>query len=1375
MLEVSLPLRFPTSHSDDFDIYNQRDTFSDSADSFDDNDLSSSDIVIPSADENMPIIVQAFPAIAASSITTVPTAPTLSLRDKLIQIKKTEKANISKYTRDQYFKNLIDRSIDYDIDGNLIVSYLEQNGVTKDQIDSYNYMIEKQIPAIISNSVCRADLNTYFKFFNVKIVTSGIVPQQAREKGLSYLLKVTAQIGHFNNDGTIVKNSIPTKQIEIVEIPILIGSNYDNLKIRQYTETELLKYGECIFDPGAYVIYNGKEKIILQQEKLRANHVLIFKDKKSYVCQINCVTLKGSRTIKLQYNALCQSIRLNIQEFIGSNDSINVFQAFRLLEKKYDDHGECVTGQITVDEIIAYILEFVKPEWRSKVLISLQGTRCELLARDNNRDNKVDGDYYDVYTNNLYVTKNHKKQTTNNRILKGKEMDKYVDQVLAFFLFPNISPNDVHEEYDQLMLNESKKMLLGIMVARYAEFLAGLRPADDRDLWKNKRLVGSAFMIRQLFRTLWDKFVAKINESICKKKNIEPDHIASFVTNSTHNKISDELSTSFTSGKWGCSKQTKQDNVTDETDRGESVLSFTSQATKSTAQIKKKAKNPKARRVQPDQGSLICPVNCTNGETIGLTKFKALGCEVTIDTGEVTPLSYIENKKYSENDVLNYGAPIDTDIISLCVTKHHTDCCLINSRPLGWCNGKLLRLKLTNLRRGGRLHHSVGLIHIAEDSLFLICTDGDRIMSPFIVVDKYNVPTINHNDNQYRSFSELLDIGVIEWLDVLESNHHAIVCYSNNHLNDINGQKQMLVHTIRNMMDDLDDNYSDELAELIENEKLKLKRLLVKKYTHSSVNPNLSLGVAASTIPYIVHNPAPRNAFQAGMLMQAMASNHCNNNLHFPTTGRISMYPTMPICSTETQNVFGLNTLPTGNMVIVAILTDDCNEEDAVVIKKEALERGLFGYTVVFSYGTIVKKADTLTNSHKIEEKTYLPAEPLPGHKMENYAHLDENGIVRVGSPVVAGDCLVCKVRISSASARGTKGKKTNFSELEREDNSIYVERYQDGVIDTVLVTELDNGNIMINIKVARYGSPTKQDKVATTQAQKSTIGKIKCAKDMPYTAQGVTPDIIINPHALPKRMTIATIIEMITSKYGALAGELVNAASFKDKAGAIESYGQILKLFGYPADGSEKMYYQSGDEILTCNVMIGPIYYQLLKHQVMNKYQVRGTGQRDLIRRLPVQGRKKNGGGRAGEQEVFGMLAHGAPNMINNRTAGLCDPTKDILCQQCNNVATIDLTRGRVICHYCSKNNCEENCVYSVSNSVHTFNVFAYFAATLGIKVGHIFSDDKVEMIEEAVAVVDPDLDFDDEEIFEEEEEELDGLEGEEDGLDGEEDNDYI
>lgn len=411
---------------------------------------------------------------------------------------------------------------------------------------------------------------------------------------------------------------------------------------------------------------------------------------------------------------------------------------------------------------------------------------------------------------------------------------------------------------------------------------------------------------------------------------------------------------------------------------------------------------------------------------------------------------------------------------------------------------------------------------------------------------------------------------------------------------------------------------------------------------------------------FVTHN--------CNMGRQSLGIYNSAHTYRFDTTAKLLQYPSRPLFETQMYDILGLNNMPAGNMVILALATyDGYNQEDALIFKKGAIERGLFMSTVYHSITTTYRPSGHI-RKRQAREVLGIPDTNVRRNHPGIYHALGPDGIARIDSTIKAGDCLVGKTRLIDGKA---------------EDASTYATMDQIGTVDRIMHS---GKNHIIKIKIRQLRTPQRGDKFASRHAQKSTIGRIVNDADMPFTRSGMSPDLIMNPHAIPSRMTLGQIIEIITSKHAALAGERVNATSYNNFD--VGEFRRSLSKYGFNSDGYETMIDGRTGKEFKSQIFIGPCYYQALKHQVSDKISSRSVGSIDAMTRQPVGGRTRGGAQRMGEMEQDATISHGAGAIINERFCISSDAYKSVYCATCGTPAVSSLDRKKYSCRTCEGGN---------------------------------------------------------------------------------------
>lgn len=422
------------------------------------------------------------------------------------------------------------------------------------------------------------------------------------------------------------------------------------------------------------------------------------------------------------------------------------------------------------------------------------------------------------------------------------------------------------------------------------------------------------------------------------------------------------------------------------------------------------------------------------------------------------------------------------------------------------------------------------------------------------------------------------------------------------------------------------------------------------------IDPSMILGVCASIIPFPDHSQSPRNCYQSSMGKQALGV-PCLNFTHRTDTKLYVMdTPMKPIVSTKAADFLKFNDMPSGQMAIVAITTKEgFNQEDSVCLNKSAIDRGLFRLTC---YHTITKKEEKMNNCIEVIE---LPKMEIRKNKY-NYSYLDERGIVRPGSPVKIDDVIIGKT-LTRISKDDTDEKK---------DVSVAIKSGEEGVVHRVHFMTNTNGYKMVKIVIRNVKIPEVGDKFASRAAQKGTCGMVFSQEDMPFTADGITPDLIINPHCIPSRMTINQLLECVLSKKCVMKGQYGDATPFSENSvNIVDELCNELQSCGYERHGLETMFNPYTGEEMRAKIFIGPTFYQRLKHMVSDKIHSRAKGQVTALHRQPLEGRSRDGGLRFGEMERDAMISQGVAEFLKERLFHMSDPYTTTVCSLCGMIAS--------------------------------------------------------------------------------------------------------
>jgi DNA-directed RNA polymerase II subunit RPB2 len=1136
----------------------------------------------------------------------------------------------------------------------LIESYFKHKHLkqlVKHQLESYNYFVNNQIQQTIEmfnpllivsdhdyikeHNLHRLEIEITFENFSIyrpqiyenNGSTKIMFPQEARLRNFSYssAMTIDLNIKYTVRNGENYKNVLNyQKKIKNVHIGKLpIMLKSDLCVLNQYKHLDHNETGECYMDPGGYFIINGSEKTCISQERAAEN-------------QIYCFNIEKNNN-KWSWKAEMKCI--------PDWKCISPKQITMYIASRNNGYGNAIYLQIPRIKIpIPLFIIF-----RAFNIISDKEI-CELIVLNIDNENMkkmLSALKASIIDANKYMTKESAiKFIVNNVIYTPMNMDKETGSKKKYDFAMEVLSNDI---FPHCKTETQKIYMLGYMTNMLLQTSFGWLQESDRDSYMNKRVDLTGPLLNNLLRNYFNKLVKDMKKQIIREINTgswkSNDDYENIITKTNIYKIiksttiEQGIKRALATGDFGI-KQINSNKVgVAQVLNRLTYLSSLSHLRRVNTPIDKSGKLVPPRRLHNSTWGFLCPAETPEGQSIGIVKNLAYLAHITINSNSSGLYDYILPIIQSLDTYTGSYKDLD-DFAKV----------FINGSWVGFTNDpEKVYATLKDKKYKGIINIYTSIIFNSKLKEIRVCNDAGRITRPLLKV-KHNKILYTNSIIQKIKDDELnwddlvvgikLEDSIIEYVDSYEQNN-AMIAMKAVDLANNNNNNNNIYH-----------------------------------YSHCEIHPSTIFGILASCIPFPDSNQSPRNTYQSAMGKQAIGMYVTNYDNRMDKTAYVLTYPMRPLVETRIMNIIKLNNIPSGQQVIVAIASHSgYNQEDSLLFNQGSIDRGLFLATIYHTEKDEDKKLFGTEEVRCKPDKT-----KTKNIKFGNYDKLTPQGIMKENTLIEDRDIIIGKV-IPIKENKNDFTKSVKFS-----DGSISHRTHEESYVDKNYIETNGDGYNFCKVRIRNFRKPVIGDKFSSRHGQKGTIGNIIPEQDMPFTANGLKPDIIINPHAIPSRMTIAQLKETLLGKVLLEMGLFGDGTSF----GEFDISNIIDKLndLGYESKGNELMYNALTGEQLTMNIFIGPAFYQRLKHMVNDKQHSRSIGPMVNLTRQPAEGRSRDGGLRFGEMERDCMISHGASRFTKGRIYDASDAFSVFVCNKCGLIASFNNKEHIHYCNTCGNRN---------------------------------------------------------------------------------------
>jgi DNA-directed RNA polymerase II subunit RPB2 len=1136
---------------------------------------------------------------------------------------------------------------------------------TKHHIDSYDQFLGKDLPALIRAAnpilILKDKIpNTDEYRYKVEIFVGGedgsaieigsptialqnteevrlLFPNEARLRNLTYSSLVMADIVCRISISTtdpkqpgfidVQKHDRTFAKFPLFRIPIMLHSRYCNLhgKAAEFLE----EAGECPQDYGGYFIVGGSEKVLITKQEQAFNTLYVNTqdhDKKiSFFASISCLSPSTRQVKRISFYFMRE------------------FQLKRIIGDRPDrQYATLQVGLPYVRKPVPVFILFRALGYQTdKEIMRL------ILPDETSAETKLLEPYLIASMNEAFPFLDTYSAVQYIKSLTKGFSEAHVLDVLNNQFFIHIDVNQPG----------ARAAFLGDCVRRILRVVAGLEPKTDKDDTRNQRLLVSGFSTQMLFSSIYDMWKKAVALSIDKQYNYNEklysglNFLNIFSAGNTSLifqpiMITEGIMRGF-KGRWGSGLGEDKAGLIQQLSRL-SYLDFLSHCRRVVLDFDTGMKLTGPRHLHPSQFGYFCTSEVPSGAAIGITKNLTILTSISTSSDPLPIAIFL----YKRGWVLPCAAATDEQRAAYVPF-------FLNGGILGYC---LEPVKVTRalslMKRTACLPPYASVGFSMRDRRVFLYVDEGRPLRPLIYVNKQVFPL--------QKFKELKT-----WRE--------LVCGS---LREADTSSTLFFDPLADRVRATPDDYIAALEshcgaiEYVDpyeqNETLiaTFPEYIIEETTHVEIHPSTILSVLTGVIPFPNHNQSPRNQLGDSQSKQGLSMYATNWQNRYDNMAHVLCYGEAPLVRTLYYDYIGGGKMSYGHNIILAIAAfTGYNQEDGIVMNHDSIQRGLFRSIAYKSYEAFeeddpISKAKTrIGNPAKIASWTDMK----PG---VDYGKLDDSGIVKVGE-YVDEHTVIC-------------GRYIQLPTGTMKDASVTGQVWTRGRVEKIAITVSPMGLRLIKIRVVQDRTPELGDKFSNRHGQKGTIGMLIRAHDMPRSASGIVPDFIMNPHAIPSRMTIGQLLENLFGKAAANVGAVGNGTPFMNQGSPHEEAGAALERLGFEKYGNEILYNGQTGEQIPSAIFMAPVFGMRLKHMTEDKWNARGEGRKEQLTHQPTGGRGNQGGLRIGEMERDAISGHGISAFVRESFMKRSDGTGFIICNSCGTIPIYNERQGLYICPLC-------------------------------------------------------------------------------------------